>query len=289
MIPLSITQTVRRTWLALGSLVLILLISACGSSASTGSATPPSNTTSPAATTAPAASSAVVQTAQATVGGKTITVFTDAKGLTLYYFTPDTATTTACTTTCGTNWPPLLFSGSGTPTSATSVPGTLSVVNDADGNQVAYSGYLLYTFAGDSKPGDVKGQGIGGKWFVATPDLSAVSVKVSSATVQGKAESILTNPAGLTLYYFTPDTATTSACTGGCASSWPPLISSSTTTPTADAPLTGKLSVVNAANGQQIQYNGHFLYTFASDTKPGDTTGEGVGGKWFVATPDLAA
>ncbi len=41
------------------------------------------------------------------------------------------------------------------------------------------------------------------------------------------------------------------------------------------------------ANGNQGEYNGHPLYTFASDTAPGQTNGEGVGGIWFVATPGL--
>ena len=42
------------------------------------------------------------------------------------------------------------------------------------------------------------------------------------------------------------------------------------------------------ANGTQVTYNGHLLYTYAGDSKPGDTNGEGIDGVWFVATPDLA-
>ncbi len=51
--------------------------------------------------------------------------------------------------------------------------------------------------------------------------------------------------------------------------------------------LAGKLSVVTDANGQQVEYNGHLLYTYSGDAAPGQTNGEGLFGKWFVATLDL--
>jgi predicted lipoprotein with Yx(FWY)xxD motif len=120
----------------------------------------------------------------------------------------------------------------------------------------------------------------------ASTGTSAV-VTTATATVQGKSETILTNTQGLTLYYFTSDTPTTSACTGGCAGSWPSLVVTGSSAPTSATSLSGKLTAVSDANGMQVQYNSHFLYTFASDTAPGQTTGEGIGGKWFVATPDL--
>jgi predicted lipoprotein with Yx(FWY)xxD motif len=134
---------------------------------------------------------------------------------------------------------------------------------------------------------------VGGKWFVCTPDLAAAGsnsnalIKTASATVQGKSVTILTNAQGLTLYYFMSDTATTSACTGGCAHAWPALIMTGSGTPTAASTLPGTLTVVSSGNGNQVEYNGHLLYTFASDSAPGQTNGEGVGGKWFVATTDL--
>ncbi|HLV98770.1 MAG TPA: FHA domain-containing protein [Ktedonobacterales bacterium] len=120
----------------------------------------------------PTPASAVIQTASVTVQGQATTVLTTTQGQTLYYFTPDTATTTACTGTCIAKWPPLLFQGAGTPTAATALPGTLSVQQTANGAQVEYNGHFLYTFSGDTAPGQVNGQGKGGKWFVATPQLS---------------------------------------------------------------------------------------------------------------------
>ncbi len=277
---------------ALPLLLIGMLLAACGTTTTA--------TTPPAATTAPtAAPAAVVMVASATVTGKSLTILTDAKGMTLYYFTPDSVTTATCTTTgdCLTHWPALLFTGTGTPTSATALTGTLSVVTSADGAQVQYQGHFLYTFAGDKAAGDTAGQGLGGKWFVATTDLSAItaatsaSVSTATATVAGKSVTILTDAKGMTLYYFTPDTATTATCTttGDCLTHWPAVLFTGTGTPSSAMSLPGALTVVTSADGAQVQYQGHFLYTFAGDKAAGDTTGQGLGGKWFVATTDLAA
>ncbi|WP_218027637.1 COG4315 family predicted lipoprotein [Dictyobacter alpinus] len=129
----------------------------------------------------------------------------------------------------------------------------------------------------------------------ATPTTSASTsssdsaiIKTASATLKGKKETILTDSHGLTLYYFTPDTKTTSACGSGCTGSWPPLLATGSTQPTSPTNLPGKLTVVKTDTGQQIQYNGHFLYTYAGDSAPGQTSGDGLGGKWFVATGNLS-
>jgi len=106
--------------------------------------------------------------------------------------------------------------------------------------------------------------------------------------LNGNSETILTNAQGMTLYYFIPDTATKAACTGTCAGIWPPLLFAGTSSPASATPLPGTLSVVTDANGQQVEYNGHPLYTYSKDTAPGQTNGEGFKGKWFVATPTLS-
>ena len=133
----------------------------------------------------------------------------------------------------------------------------------------------------------------GGTTPVATtaPTSSAPSavIKTATATVKGKSETVLTNAQGMTLYYFTPDAPAKIACTSSCAQAWPPLLFKSSGSPAGDAPLSGKLTVVNGANGTQIEYNGHPLYTYSGDTTPGQTSGEGLFGKWFVCTPNLAA
>ena len=116
----------------------------------------------------------------------------------------------------------------------------------------------------------------------ATSAMSAASVRTASATVAGKTETILVNGRGLPLYFYRPDTATRSLVTGGLARLWPPLTSAA---PTA-AGVSGKLTVLSDANGDQVAYNGHLLYTFASD-HPGQVTGQGFQ-NFFVATPGLA-
>lgn len=123
----------------------------------------------------------------------------------------------------------------------------------------------------------------------ATPTVAGtVVVKSASATVAGKTETILTDTKGMTLYYFTPDTGGKVTCTGQCALLWPPLLLASGT-PAADGSLSGQLATVDGALGRQVTYQSWPLYTWAKDKQPGDTTGQGVGGKWFVATPQLTS
>jgi predicted lipoprotein with Yx(FWY)xxD motif len=119
-----------------------------------------------------------------------------------------------------------------------------------------------------------------------TPAASATvapPVRTASATVAGKTETILVNRQGLPLYIYRPDTATTSLVTGGLARLWPPLTSPAA----AGAGVTGKVAVLKDANGQQVTYNGHPLYTFVDD-HAGQVTGQGVQ-DFFVATPGIAS
>jgi predicted lipoprotein with Yx(FWY)xxD motif len=104
----------------------------------------------------------------------------------------------------------------------------------------------------------------------------------STATVSTRSTklgAVLTDAGGRTLYTYDKDpaAATASACTGTCATVWPPLMTSGA--PTAGAGVTGTLSTIpGASGGSQVTWNGHPLYLFASDTAPGDTSGDGVGG-----------
>ena len=133
----------------------MLIVSACGGTSSTGStqSTPTAAPAAPTATPVPA----TIQTAQATVEGKTETILTDAHGMTLYYFTPDSPTKLACTGKCAKAWPPVLSTDASTPTSTTSLPGTLSVLKDTNGNQVSIADICYTHFIKDSAPGQVTG------------------------------------------------------------------------------------------------------------------------------------
>lgn len=113
-----------------------------------------------------------------------------------------------------------------------------------------------------------------------------VTIGTASVNVKGTTTTVLTSANGMTLYYFVPDTATTPACTGTCTSIWPPLLSPNGN-PSGPTALSGTLSVLADSTRAQVEYNGHPLYNYSSDKAPGDATGEGVAGKWHVATPDL--
>lgn len=121
----------------------------------------------------------------------------------------------------------------------------------------------------------------------ATTGSSGALIHTATATIKGTSETILTNAQGMTLYYRTSDTAT-SVCSGGCANAWPPLLATNSSTPTSTATLSGKLSVVTDANGSQVAYNGHPLYTFSGDAAAGQTKGEGLAGVWFVVPTNLS-
>jgi predicted lipoprotein with Yx(FWY)xxD motif len=160
---LSISNVSRRAWCtALMVVTLVLFLAACGST--TGS--------SGSGGTTPTSSGSLIKTATATVNGASKTILTNAQGLTLYYRTSDVPPATVCSGGCAGAWPPLVVSDSGTPTSATSLPGKLTIIADANGKQAAYNGHPLYTYSGDTGPGQTTGEGVGGVWHVCTPSLT---------------------------------------------------------------------------------------------------------------------
>ena len=123
-----------------------------------------------------------------------------------------------------------------------------------------------------------------------TPTPTPV-LKTASATVAGVSQTILVGENGMTLYYYTPDKGTGQAtCAGTCLANWPPLLlPSGVTKPAGEKGVTGTLGTVTSpAGGLQVTYNSWPLYFFVKDKVPGDTTGQNVGGKWFVVPPDVA-
>jgi predicted lipoprotein with Yx(FWY)xxD motif len=121
--------------------------SSTGGSGSTGTSTPAAATTGNLKTT--------------TIGGAT--VLTNAKGFTLYSFAPDTPTTSKCNGACAQFWPPVKG-----PATASGVKGTFGTIKRSDGStQATFDGHPLYTFVGDTPPGQAKGNGLnlnGGLW-----------------------------------------------------------------------------------------------------------------------------
>ncbi len=168
--------------LALIGMFAVLVLAGCGVSGYSGTqGTSGGSTPTPAGTPAAPAGAGIVATSTASVGGTSETILTDTGGRTLYYFTSDTSTASACTTGCSHLWPPLLVSA-GTPTSTSTLPGTLSAADVGNGMQVLYNGHPLYRYSGDAAPGQTNGEGIQGKWHVATPSLAVNSPPTGQPT-----------------------------------------------------------------------------------------------------------
>ena len=126
--------------------------------------------------------------------------------------------------------------------------------------------------------------------LVAVQGADAARVSMSP-TIQARQTSlgrVLVNSRGHALYLFEKDRHGKSACSGGCAAFWPPLIVKAK--PTVGAGLSRSLAgTTRRADGRlQATFNGHPLYTFALDTKAGQTKGEGLdkfGAEWYVLSP----
>jgi len=120
----------------------------------------------------------------------------------------------------------------------------------------------------------------------ATHAAPAQGATVSTAkTSLGR---IVVNSRGRTLYLFEKDRNGKSACSGQCATFWPPLITSGKPRVTGGA-RASLIGTTKRSDGRlQVTYNHHPLYTFVKDKKPGQTNGEGVdafGAEWYVVSP----
>jgi predicted lipoprotein with Yx(FWY)xxD motif len=170
-----------KRWLApAGIAAAALMIAACGSSTSSTS----SPAAAPAATTAssaPASSGTALKTT--TIGG--VTVLTNTQGFTLYWFAPDTSTTSKCNGSCATYWPPV----KGPATAGTGVTGKLATITRADGStQATYNGHPLYTYKGDTAPGQASGNNLnlsGGVWHEVTATGTAAAPAPATSTSSG--------------------------------------------------------------------------------------------------------
>lgn len=117
--------------------------------------------------------------------------------------------------------------------------------------------------------------------------VDPVLVKLKSSSALG---SYLTDKDGNALYFFSNDANGANNCTGGCITAWPIFTGSGLTAEQVGTGLTlGDFNSISTPNGNQLTYKGWPLYYYAPGgvrEQPGQTTGEGVGGVWFVAKPD---
>jgi predicted lipoprotein with Yx(FWY)xxD motif len=113
-------------------------------------------------------------------------------------------------------------------------------------------------------------------------------VTVTVAVAKSPLGRILVDSRGITLYDFPPDKGGASTCYGACAALWPPLLT--TGKPHAGPGVRASLlGTTKRKDGKlEVTYNGHPLYYFVTDRKPGQTTGQGVnqfGAPWWVLSP----
>lgn len=162
------------------------LIAACGSTGTPAASHPAANAPAAHASAPQSGSNAsmVTITTRKTSKG---TVLANGQGRTIYWFAKDTPTTSNCSGTCASYWPPVI----GTPTAAagTSLPMGFGTIKRSDGQlQATYDGHPLYTYMGDSAAGQVTGNGTnlsGGLWWAMTPSGAKLSSGGSTSSPAG--------------------------------------------------------------------------------------------------------
>jgi predicted lipoprotein with Yx(FWY)xxD motif len=121
----------------------------------------------------------------------------------------------------------------------------------------------------------------------AAPTSSAMGTDAGTLkTASSTAGNIVVDAKGMSLYFFTKDVkdSGTSACTDKCLVAWPPALTTAAT-PSAEG-VTGTLGTITTPDGaKQLTLNGMPLYYYQKDTKPGDVTGQDVGGVWYLSDP----
>jgi predicted lipoprotein with Yx(FWY)xxD motif len=165
--------------LALGCSSSTKTADACGANGTPCSTSvPPPTTADTTGSTGPTlatfpAGTVAVDVAQTDIGG----VLVDGTGYTLYAFGTDTTGTPTCIdATCAATWKPITGTGIAVATNAGASTGLFKLVARPDGTtQLSIGGRPVYRFSGDTKPGDTKGQGIGGQWHAISPDGTLVN------------------------------------------------------------------------------------------------------------------
>ncbi len=203
---------------------------------------------------------------------------TDAKGMTLYYFTVDTNGQSACYGDCEKYWP--VFYAPNVTVSPDLDAADFGTITRTDGTkETTYKGWPLYYWFQDKQPGDMSGEGVGGVWYIEK--VPAYTVMIGTGKPVG---NYLTDGEGRTLYYFTKDSSGQSACTGDCLKNWPAFTADTFSVPSGLSP--DDFGTITRDDGtKQVTYKGSPLYYFIRDTKRGQVNGQAVGKVWYVIDP----
>jgi predicted lipoprotein with Yx(FWY)xxD motif len=163
--------------------------------------------------------------------------------------------------------------------------GTEHTMNRRIGMVLGAAAVTLLALAGCSSSGSGGGASGGSSPSPSSSSSSSSDTVLKTATTS--LGTVLVDGRGLTVYVFDKDTkgATSSACSGACATQWP-AVDTSSATPKVDG-VTGAVGTITGVDGKlQVTVNGWPLYTFAGDSSAGDVTGQGVGGIWWAVGAD---
>ncbi|MEV5128524.1 SCO0930 family lipoprotein [Streptomyces decoyicus] len=218
-------------------------------------------------------------------------VVTDSKGMTLYRFDKDTPdpSKSNCSGSCATTWPVVPADGASAPAGIDK--SKLGSVTRADGTkQLTIGGWPAYRFAKDTKPGDTKGQGVGGTWNALAADgKKAGAQKPGDVSVFDHPQlgSLLVDGKGRTLYRFNKDSAWPMkfGCNDACLDTWKPAKPADRSKLNGIAPKL--ISTVTRPDGtRQLAVDCWPVYWFTGDEQPGDINGQGKMGLWFAVSKE---
>jgi len=223
-----------------------------------------------------------IQLANSTTFGA---VLTDKDGKTLYFFASDVAGTPTCSGGCEAIWP--IYYSADASTDLNLNKAEVGEVTRADGRkQSTYRGYPLYYYASDAAAGEIKGDGVGGIWFVAKPDYSLMIANAQLVGANGKSYTstyvegtgntkYFTDAFGRTLYGFAPDKNGVNNYTKGATQEgiWPVYQSEVLIAPSVIAKTDLGVITVASISKKQLTYKGWPLYYYVPDAKRGDNKG----------------
>ncbi|SMO37799.1 Por secretion system C-terminal sorting domain-containing protein [Saccharicrinis carchari] len=223
-------------------------------------------------------------------------VLVDGEGNTLYFFTKDADGSSMCIDGCLDNWP--VFYAQNPALGEGLDEDDFAHIDRGDGvMQTTYKGWPLYYFAGDTNPGETKGEGVGNKWFVAKPDYTIMLVDNQLTGLDGNNYKGDYTPGDEIIQYFTDDKGNTiytwvnddkdknnfTAADFSNNAAWPIYEEDDMVVPsTLDKEMFGTIDVFGKT---QLTYNGWPLYFFGKDMMRGDNKGVSVPkpGIWPVA------